>query len=164
MNKKTRYVFVRHQDYFDMLNRFESPNCVEFNLYETPNAPDPFRNAFFHFDFYNLRCMKNENVYEEYPEGIAPRAFAAHRAFLNGTDDYLVDLLFYPSSTSRYYGAPLPIGKTLMQLTQMDEKPFYVYIYLRECAPLTLDVICQWLERLSNPLFGDKAKYEFERI
>lgn len=72
-----------------MLDRFESPNYEEFNLYETPNPPAPFRNAFFHFDFYNLRCMKNKNVFEEYPESIAPRAFAAHRAFLNGTDDYM---------------------------------------------------------------------------
>ncbi|MBR3016782.1 MAG: hypothetical protein IKH57_06875 [Clostridia bacterium] len=89
VTKKTRNVFVRHQDYFDMLDRFESPNYEEFNLYETPNPPAPFRNAFFHFDFYNLRCMKNKNVFEEYPESIAPRAFAAHRAFLNGTDDYM---------------------------------------------------------------------------
>ena len=41
VTKKTRNVFVRHQDYFDMLDRFESPNYEEFNLYETPNPPAP---------------------------------------------------------------------------------------------------------------------------
>ena len=157
---KTRYIFIRCQDYFNDLNRTGNRAWAEFNLYETPNPQDPFRNAFFHFDFYNLFYLKNEIIPEEYQEKLVSQAQERHNAFLNGTEEYMVDLLFYPSGASRLYGAALPAGKTLSSITLNGEKPVYAYLYLRDDAPLTPDTLCKWLEKLSMVLFGDEAQYK----
>ena len=116
--------------------------------------------SFFHFDFYNLFYLKNEIIPEEYQEKLNSQAQTRHNAFLNGTEEYMVDLLFYPSGASRLYGTALPAGKTLSSIILNGEKPDYAYLYLRDDAPLTPDTLCKWLEKLSMALFGDEAQYK----
>lgn len=157
---KTRYVFIRYRDYFDSLAGPEGPAWAEFSLYDTPCPPDPFRDPFFHLDCYNLRYMESEEIPDSYPASMVSRVQQSHAAFRNGAGAYMADLLFCPSGAAHYFGRPLPAGKTLLTLDLAGEKPCYAYLYLRETAPLTPDVLCSHLERLSGALFGDERHYE----
>lgn len=160
MKMGARYALIRHKDYFDCLNQSEGPDWVEFNLYDTPNPVDRFHHPFFHLDCYNLRAIADTVTAEDYPEAMVSRVQKSHQVFLKGTDEYMIDLLFSESGAAYYYGRKLPAGETLFTLDLAGEKPEYAYLYLRETSPLTPEVLCRHLEKLSAALFGDEKHYE----
>lgn len=127
-------------------------NGAEFSLTEDEAGED----RFFHFDFYNLPAL-NETIREqEFIEPDSPDypAFLENiRQLRAGERDYFLGALYYPNDRQDL-AACSQSDIPLLERRSTPVPPYYGVVFLREERPLSPEVLTQWVETLSRPLFG----------
>ena len=84
-------------------------------------------------------------------------------ALKTGKLDYFVGSLYYPAFFPRleFCNQPFAGGKTIFDAKAPVAAPDYAILFVREYKPLALETLKKWIERLTEPLFGEKYVYEF---
>ena len=165
MQTKTKYIHIRHWDYwwatYQLLEQ-NKPDSVEFSITNDKEGED----LFFHFDFYNLPALQNMMDADEYMERENPDYPVFEQkveALKTGKLDYFVGSLYYPAffPCLEFCNQPFAGGKTIFDAKAPVAAPDYAILFVREYKPLALETLKKWIERLTEPLFGEKYVYEF---
>ena len=168
MNVQTKYIRVRHWDYwwgaYQLLEK-GCPNSVEFSLTDDVEGEE----LFFHFDFYNLPALQSmikEGEYMEPESPDYPVFLEKAEALKKGELEYFIGSLYYEDffPNLEFCNQPLIEGKTIFDAKAPVAAPYYAVLFLHEEQPLVPDVLKSWIERFTQPLFGQSFSFEFADV
>lgn len=155
-----KYIQIRHWDYWwgvyeDSGAPAAQPWAAEFSLTDDEAG----ERVFFHFDLYNLPGLREALRQGDFlPEGHPDRPGFLRRAAAleQGASSYFIGALYYRDFTPdlELCGLPAEKGIPLLDLRSPPASPYCAVIFLAEERPLTPEVLTQWMEQLSRPLFG----------
>lgn len=151
-----KYLHIRDWNYWWGVYRcgegWEPPNGAEFSITEDEAG----ENRFFHFDFYNLAALEEtlrEQDFIEPENPDSPGFLEKARELQRGEREFFLGALYYPNYMPDL--ASCGEGVPLLRRLSPQAPPYYGVVFLREERPLTPDVLRQWAEKLSRPLFGE---------
>lgn len=168
--QKTRFIYPRHMDYWhDVFGYGDDPDapCLAEFACCGKEAEDPLAfEELYHFEVVNTRGARL--VFDEldrsgsWSDELKRTDFERQLELLEaGEISYFIGCFYFPAEP-RFLGAAkqLPAGKTLFDCVNQNGVPsYYAVLCVREGAPLTPDVLCAQMEKLSPALFGDQSAY-----
>lgn len=166
MNQK--YIRVRHWNYwwgaYQLLEE-DQPDAAEFSLTHDEDGTE----IFFHFDFLNLPALRTTIEEQDFIESSSPEYpvfLEKVEALRRGEIDHFVGVLYYPHFHPNvdFCNPKSAEGKTIFDAQRPMAKPEYGVVFLREQQPLVPDVLKEWVEKLSQPLFGETFTCEFSDV
>ena len=155
--KQTKYLHIYDWNYWWSIYRcgegWEPPDGAEFSITEDEAGEA----RYFHFDFYNLsaleRTLREQDFIE--PDGSDYPAFLENAQRLRrGEQAFFLGALYYPNYIPDLE-ADSQNGVPLLQRLSPPVPPFYGVVFLREERSLEPEVLREWVEKLSRPLFGE---------
>ena len=155
--KQTKYLRISDWNYWWCVYRcgegWGPPDGAEFSIMEDEAGEE----RFFHFDFYNLSALEETLREQDFIEPDSPDcpAFLENAQRLRrGEQEFFLGALYYPNYTPDL-GSNGQDGIPLLQRLSPPVPPYYGVVFLREERPLEPEVLRQWVEKLSRPLFGE---------
>lgn len=166
---RIRWIDPRHADYWESVSggSGDEPCYLEFVCRESPVPSADADGAFFRLDLGNLTAAKAWCLDDEGWKDFGPdrqSAFVRLTGELEaGKTDFFIDWLYYrddyPDHAVEYLN-PLPEGRTVAECRNRNGvSPDYAVLFVRENRRLLPEVLCEWMERLSPVLFGDRCVY-----
>ena len=155
--KHTKYLRIYDWNYWWGVYRcgggWKPPDGAEFSITEDEAG----ENRFFHFDFYNLAALEETLRERDFLEPDSPDcpAFLENAQRLQrGEQEFFLGALYYPNYTPDLESCSRDRAPLLRRLSP-PVPPYYGVVFLREERPLEPEVLRQWVEKLSRPLFGE---------